>query len=242
MRRLAYLFGNTNGLVGVQKDLIEVRNFLMSNIGGNWYEKEICLKYNMSLADLNSDLNKLRKSNLDYLILYFSGHGDAERRDSFIILNKFKEFIDVKDLEKIATRQLNIYDCCRAFDHSPEKSMESNFSLFEDTDLTSIRSQYENRIMQASPQQMNLYSCALGECSIDDDGGVYTKNLLHHAQVFHERENLVSDVHKSAAFDTCVDSNMEQNPCCKMLKLPPEKQLIISINPTAFILNEGGYW
>lgn len=80
MNRYALLFGNTNGLKGVQKDLYNFKKFLMSDIGGAWYEKEIFVKENVSKSWLLENIEILRKAKLDYLIIYFSGHGGLNKK------------------------------------------------------------------------------------------------------------------------------------------------------------------
>ena len=228
MKKYAFLFGNTNGLVGVQKDLQTFRDFLMSPEGGAWIKSEISdLHENMTSTALKLELMKLKQRKLDYLIVYFSGHGGSVREKSYIYPSD-NAFIEISELENLATRQLNIYDCCRSVDSYIQKSI-CNFSMQESANNDwGVRAAYDNRIMQAAPQQMSLYSCALGEYSIDDDGGIFTRNLLDSAMNIKSGEKLVVDAFNEAMKQTNLNTEGKQNPKCRMLKLLPEQQLIIS--------------
>lgn len=232
MNRYALLFGNTNGLKGVQKDLYNFKKFLMSDVGGAWYEKEIFVKENVSKSWLLENIEILRKAKLDYLIIYFSGHGGSIRNEDFIELNKDGERIKFTKLEKIATRQLNIYDCCRAsVDDELVKSSENFSRIDESVDNLNVRKIYERRILQAAPQQMSLYSCSEGEYSQDtSEGGLYTFNFIKSARKLINTEKTVIQAHSEAEKFVNL-SNSAQTPDYKMEKLQPYKQLIISINP-----------
>ena len=78
---------------------------------------------------------------------------------------------------------------------------------------------------------MNLYSCGLGEYSIDEDGGVFTQNLIKSAYNITGNEKLIIDAYSEALKMTQTDTKGKQNPKYRMAKLPPAQQLIISINP-----------
>lgn len=145
------------------------------------FEKEILLKEDVTIDWLNKCLESFKKANLDYLIIYFSGHGGSIRHKDFIELNKDGERIKFTKLEKIATRQLNIYDCCRAsVDDDFSKNMIIFSCIYESLDeQINIRKNYEKRILQTKPQQMSLYSCSEEECSQDTgEDGLYTFNFL----------------------------------------------------------------
>lgn len=231
MKRYSLLFGNTNGLNGVQKDLTDFKNFLMSNIGGEWKNEEICLKENVTRMWLEKSMAKFRAMNLDYLIVYFSGHGGQRRNEDYIVLNENKERFCISELERLAERQLNIYDCCRAIDEDEmQKSMENFSHIKESCKRSTLRAAYEKRIMQSAPQQMTLYSCSNDECSIDESkGGLYTQNFLKSARYITNKEKRVIEAHCEAVFEVLNHSKGQQNPEYMMYKLPPERQLIISI-------------
>ncbi|WP_157795184.1 caspase family protein [Leptospira noguchii] len=114
MIRRALLFGNTYGLSGVKKDLENFSNFLQSDIGGGWLQSEIDNVEDISKSNLNAKLTSLKNMNPDLLFILFSGHGGQERK-TILELNPRGETIIENELRNIAKRQINIYDCCRAY-------------------------------------------------------------------------------------------------------------------------------
>lgn len=232
MRRYAILLGNTNGLPGVQKDLIGLKAFLHSERGGCWNENEIFLKENISLENLRTLLNNLKRNNYDYLIFYFSGHGGYNKRNTIIKLNKNNETVSESELKNVAKRQLTIFDCCRCL-IKPTENFSSEALLLEKSFCKNIiRGLFDNRILQASPQQTTLYSCDVGQYSNDTNrGGIYTVSLLKAIDDSNSTFTTVLDAHLKAEKATSKQTNNDQKPCYEMAKLPPEKQLIIALNP-----------
>ncbi|EMI71710.1 caspase domain protein [Leptospira noguchii str. Bonito] len=108
------MFGNTYGLSGVKKDLENFSNFLQSDIGGGWLQSEIDNVEDISKSNLNAKLTSLKNMNPDLLFILFSGHGGQERK-TILELNPRGETIIENELRNIAKRQINIYDCCRAY-------------------------------------------------------------------------------------------------------------------------------
>lgn len=159
--------------------------------------------------------------------------GGSIRNEDFIELNSNQEIIEFTKIENFATRQLNIYDCCRASVDDELAKSSKNFSrIDESVDNLNVRKIYERRILQAAPQQMSLYSCSEGECSKDvGKGGLYTINFLRAAEKITSAEKSVINAHSEAESIVIRQSNHEQKPDYKMDKLSANKQLIISIKP-----------
>ena len=195
----------------------------------------IYLKENIRLHELCVLLDEVRNQNIDYVFFYFSGHGGYVR-DTEIELNPDGERISERYLSGLATRQLNIYDCCRspipvnfAIDNSMEFLKESSASMRE-----CVRKWYNERVMAAMPQQMSLYACSRGECAHDyGKGGVYTQSLLSAVHASSEGILLASQAH-AAAYDLTSTEvslrNDEQHPDYFMAKLPGRYQIPIAIN------------
>ena len=231
MNKFAFLFGNSEGLLGVQKDLQTFRDYLMSDIGGAWDKCEISELYeNLSIYQLREKLFSLKLNEYDYLIIYFSGHGGSVRDNTYIYPN-IHDYIKISELKNIAKRQLNIYDCCRSVDENIKKSIKDFSTLGSKNNKISIREIFNKRIEQAVPQQTSLFSCSLGECSFDKKGGVFTRNLLKAAHNINGSEKLVFDAYREAMKTTQDETLDKQTPKCEMANLSPEQQLVISINP-----------
>lgn len=231
MKRKALLIGNTHGLQGVQTDLERFATFLRSQKGGAWNSSEIATIENPSKSALLQKIQVLKVEKLDYLVVLFSGHG-GHQRQTVLELNGNGETISEKSLQDIATRQLNIYDCCRVTQQEVLKGLAMD-SLTEriEASKSDIRERYEARIMQAIPQQVQLYACSIGEYSYDtSDGAVYLGNLLSAARSIPASSNfkLVGDAHVEAKA-TVSKLKPGQNPDASLPKCLSSQQLVISM-------------
>jgi hypothetical protein len=240
MKRKALLIGNSNGLAGVKLDISNYTNFLMGDLGGQWYDSEIVIKMNPTRNDLLATIQNLRVENLDFVFAAFSGHG-AFCKSTILEINKDEEYIYETELIGISKRQISIFDCCRNV--IPKESLElrkaiATFSLAESK--KNIRIQYEVRIMQAIEQQIQLYACSINESSLDtSEGGLYSKTLIGSATPSN-RFKLVGETHEEAAGKTTssawVNHSHRQHPTATIPRCLASQQLIFSINPNSAIL------
>jgi len=239
IKKKALLIANTYGLNGTKKDIINLRKFLSSNIGGAWEDFEFCEPIqNPSKVQLMNVINRLKYENNDYVIVLFSGHGE-QKRELQIEINENGEKINESEIKGIAKRQLTIFDCCRYFqqENYREDSMFSKSQLnFSDNKRNIIRQRYDERIMRAIPQQATLYSCSIGQYSYDtNDGAVYLSYLLKAAKNVTGEFKTVGVAHQESVEPTyqynIARGNGEQIPDANLPKCPIEQQLIISINP-----------
>lgn len=239
MNRRILLIGNTNGLPGVKVDIENYRHYFESLQGGQWDESEIEVLLDPSKLVLDFVILKLKVLKPDFLIVVFSGHG-GQQRQLLLELNQNHEFIEESRLQFISQRQINIYDCCRCVSEPLVETMKfetrsKTYSAKEE----SLREKYNNRIMQAIPQQISLYSCAIGEVSNDTaKGGLYTISLLNAAKNIpnHSEYKLVGDVHVEAAKSTIIatkdyPNDRQQHPEGLLPKCLSTQQLILTINP-----------
>lgn len=237
MKRKALLIGNSNGLPGVKKDILNWRRFLKSDQGGQWFDEEIKIMMNPTKMDLNLMIHGyIKRENPDFAIVIFSGHG-AYQRETILELNEREEFITENELIGIAPRQISIFDCCREI--LLESSVEDRLQMrsFSEGGVfkKNIRPYYDARIMNAIPQQVRLYACSIGESALDSgDGAMYMKNLLESSLNISTPYKLVGTAHEEAKNSTIIEANRKkhkQTPDACLPKCLLRQQLIISINP-----------
>ncbi|WP_281111403.1 caspase family protein [Providencia rettgeri] len=238
-------------LSGVKKDIDNIKSFLTSLHGGAWFDSEIDVLTQPNKKDLIVYIKKIREENYDFLFIVFTGHGGHKRSQTYLEINN-NEVINQIEIEGLADRQLNIYDCCRMNMLTEiEKAscmMESVVGLcsYEDKYLSmdEVRSLYNERIMQSKPQQLKLYSCSLEQCSHDTtDGGLYITNLLDYASK--EGENrfktavechlkVENIVYKLSLLED--NARYPQKPDCNYVRFSREEYFIpLSINPIRYI-------
>lgn len=240
MKRKAILLCNDDVGLATKKDVRDVMSFLIGPTGGCWdNDREILCRTNVEKRELLSMVAETRKECVDYLFLYFSGHGGCAR-DAFIELNPDSECIETSALLRLADRQLSIFDCCRAIVEKQTFVMDSlRESKGEDLHREAIRSAFDRRVMAAYPQSMILYACHAGEYAYDyGAGGVYTQNLLATTKSFYDGFLLALTAHMEAYDMTVRETQNErfvQHPDFAMAKLPSRFQLPIAINPTQMV-------
>lgn len=233
MKKRILLIGNTDGLPGVNEDIVNYSNYFKSLDGGEWYDFEIITLRNTTVHELNLTILRLKSLQLDYLIVIFSGHGGSLSRKTILELSDGEE-VNETELMRIAPRQLNIYDCCRSVILSPLQESSKSMRMYcsEAQASISTRREYENRIMQAVAQQSSLYACMLGEVSEDTPrGGVYSSRLLKAAKDFGGDHFIIIGKAHSYATKMIKDDKYEQNPDSRLPRCFTSQSLIWSIDP-----------
>lgn len=229
MEKKILIIGNTDGLPGVKVDIESYKAFFKSSYGGDWYDSEIIEKVNSSKSEIKITLENLKSQALNYLIVIFSGHGGQER-ETILELNSNGELINESELKNIAYRQLNIFDCCRAYPETMTKGIVNEMQT-RTFSYTNTRARFEKRIMEANQQQVSLYACTVGEYAHDtSQGGAYSKNLLASATTIDSDYKLIGTAHEEASILTTREFP-GQHPEANLLRLLSSQQLIIGIKP-----------
>jgi len=229
MEKRILLIGNDEGLPGVKVDIENYKNFFKSSIGGAWLDSELIPKLNVSRFDLLKEIQRLKLQSLDYLVVIFSGHG-GQKRETVFELNPSGETLNESEIRHICNRQLNIFDCCRAY---PQRLFEGTIYKAVSETLTDFttRRKYENRILESIHQEVLLYACSIGEVANDtSQGGVYSKYLIQSSKPTNTKYRLVGSAHQAASVLVTNDFP-NQHPDSVLPRCLSEQQLIIGINP-----------
>lgn len=204
--RKALLIGAPGGsttqfLPGVERDPINMQDFLLSPRGGAWKEDEIIV---LDDPDLDSVYEATELCEADYVIKYFSGHGfETPDKRRFLNLsdgNSFEDMILLND----SPRQLIILDACRniidlpIFGRPPHLGEESTYG--DPMDWVLARKAYDNWIRNSSTGKLILHSTSSGTSSFDTPvGGVFTNALLSAGKKFeHAHPSAKLDILSSA--------------------------------------------
>jgi hypothetical protein len=241
MRRKALIIANQDGLLqGVSKDIDHITNFLHSVNGGAWEESEIQTLINPKRLDLAMSLLKDRAANYDYMMCFFTGHGGSIRDETYVQINNTPELFPQSSLENLATRQLNIYDCCRSeLETKGLMEFSAGLEAFASQMLTRAEARliFERKIMAAQPQQLVLYSCSIKEYSYDEStGAMYLtsllKDALNHTNSQHIKGvKIALESHSNTVDPVRKKTNGKQNPDYRSAKfINVSDHLIISIS------------
>jgi hypothetical protein len=226
--------GEKNYCQGVLQDKVNLKNYLMSAVGGAWHDSEISTFENTLKPWLISALEQCK--GYDYLLIFFSGHGYFNGSETCIELSKYSEMSE-ESLVGYAKKELIILDCCRVYhpgillDHKLTELMKA---LGPGINPAACREKYESDIENCGNTLTKCYSCKTGETSIDDpqEGGLYLSNLVECAakkEKFSARYGAqmpvtfsINEIHQEAESIVTRRSRGRQNPKIKREKLQTE--------------------
>ncbi len=228
MKKKILLIGNNDGLPGVKIDLLNYKTYFKSFSGGQWNDTEIIEKLNPKKDELILLIEDLKKQNLDYCIVIFSGHGGV-KRETVLELNPQGEQFAESRFENISKKQVTILDCCRAYSQTLSVLL-NEIKMFKAGGTIGTRARFEKRIEEALPQIIKIYSCSLGEYSHDTPkGGEYSKNLIESAYADTSEFIYFGRTHVTASEKTTLKFK-DQHPEIIQPRLLTSQQLILGIN------------
>jgi len=230
LSRRAILIGNNRGynaptfLKGVDKDLINYNNFLMSDIGGKWLQSEIKIMYNQNRREI---LNAINNCYEDYSFVVFSGHGFINSNDNLTYICVKDNYITEDELNTDLIKQTLILDCCREVSYEgigftgesfekgdPETKYIRTRSIFNP------RQKFNDALLKSSNGQFRGYACAVDESAGDNplSGGIYSNALLKIGIQFGLRNQLkrnwisIKSAHNLASNNVVNDPFTDQTP------------------------------
>lgn len=186
--------GQKGYLPGVEKDVINYSDFLLSCEGGQWFEEEIYYLENPSANDLFSCLRICEDADICYVI--FSGHGfvDLQNR-SYLQINESQN-IFFEDLYNSAKRQITIIDACRVPIQGIEKGLFSGIGDVNEglnySENTYFRQYYDSIIRGLPYGRATVFSASIGQYSSDIStlGGWFSYNLIDKAKILSQNLKL----------------------------------------------------
>ena len=216
-------------LKGVDADLHHFVSFLKAPIGGSWEDEEIAALYKCSLENF---IELFQSTNTDFLLVYFSGHGQQDLKETNITINDF-ESISISQLISIiqSPKVLIIIDSCSKFidEDYPSFSGPEYLSFKSLLDQPNTRDRYMQIISESTNGIAIAYSCSVGEISNETElGGFYTYSLLKETLKWyesHSKEGVLSiyDANDLAHEHLKFKSPFEQNPQIRTLNAQTEK-------------------
>ena len=183
MKRKALLIGSPGSpyLAGVEVDLLNMRNFLISANGGSWnLDTEIVeCSLNPTYAELEPHLNSLQYC--DYAFVYYTGHGFTDNNEQGQINLNDNEIIPIKNLANRCNKQITIIDACRGYAQrfNAIGSIKPSPIIFESTNAEYAKTLFEHFVSHCPQGRILLYATQLGQNADDtNNGGYFSTNLL----------------------------------------------------------------
>lgn len=170
----------TNFLNGVQFDLQNYQNFLLSPSGGGWQSEEVMWLRNPSKTQV---IHHLKQMQADYTLVVFSGHGAMDKVSgrSFIEINADGERLWVNKLSTSSARQLIILDSCRNFVSTLAGVVTEGSQLFPSSlTIDQGRILFDNQLSVCEEGWVICHACEPGHSASDTLGGGLFTNVLFH--------------------------------------------------------------
>lgn len=189
-------------LGGVEVDLANYRQFLISPLGGSWRDSEIQILLNPTSGQLEQKLKDLRS--FDYAFVSFSGHGgyNTSTKSTHLELGPGIMF-DSRLLKIGAPRQTVILDCCRERYEQPLAkatiTLDSLASATINLDAERCRKAFDSHLRKCLPATIVLHACSIDEGADDkgERGGLYSLSLIEAAEDFMSETSISSSVHSN---------------------------------------------
>lgn len=167
-------------LSGPSVDNTNLRNYLTSNTGGDWFDREIKSLNNPTSQEVNDAISSLGIA--DYTFIVFSGHGWINTdEDNTQYLEVSNGDIPINDLITASDRQTIIIDSCRGFfsplNESFNKALTGSVRTYSAT--SSTRTLFNTLVLKAEEGISIMYAASENQSAVDSPkGGAYINSLV----------------------------------------------------------------
>ena len=167
-------------LIGPQMDNKNIRAYLKSDVGGQWYDDEIISLENPTYSKVKGCIAN-EFDDVDYSFVVFTGHGGIDETDGQDYLEVADGDIPLSTLISHAPRQTLIIDACRGYYNRVSDSLQKSFSNINEyfSGHPNTRIIFDRAVCQAEEGLSVLYSASANQTSLDTNkGGAYLYSLL----------------------------------------------------------------
>lgn len=212
MQRKAIIIESSNikgesYLPGAAVDALNWKDFLRSDLGGNWLDSEIESHSNPMGVTIQRILRAAASG--DYTFVVFSGHGS----EGSVCLNDYEHYFPIASLTPLSTKGTLILDTCRGSDGGerysfPSMTKKSEYIVIANSESRSVmtamnervenfsnvqnvitpRSLWDRYLQKAAVGNAKMQSCSKGQSAGEDpnSGGYYTSLLMLSAKQWHQ--------------------------------------------------------
>lgn len=168
-------------------DFKNMKKFLLSDLGGAWYDNEIIPLQNPTWNEIELK-QKLYMSNADYCMTIFSGHGWVNRKDKKHYLEIKNGDIGLKHLMSGAKRETIVIDACSGYgDSIPDLPTTLSDMILESNNPKLHRKIYDDHIQKCGEFSSIIIGASPGQDVRDDEyGGAFINSLIDAANNFND--------------------------------------------------------
>jgi len=167
-------------LTGPKMDNKNIREYLKSDVGGQWHDDEIISLENPTIGKVRRCIT-IEFDNADYSFIVFTGHGCIDETDNQDYLEVVDGDMPLSTLISPAPRQALIIDACRGYYNRVTDSLQKKFSNVNEyfSGHPDTRAIFDRAVYQAEEGLSVLYSASANQSSLDTNrGGAYLYSLL----------------------------------------------------------------
>lgn len=167
-------------LSGPSADNTNLRTYLTSYAGGNWFNEEIKSLNNPTSQEVSDAISSLGIA--DYTFVVFSGHGWINTdEDNTQYLEVADDDIPINNLITASDRQTIIIDSCRGFisplNESFNKALTGSVRTYSAT--ASTRTLFNLLVLKAEEGISVMYAASENQSAVDSPkGGAYINSLI----------------------------------------------------------------
>jgi len=205
LSRKALIIGSPDAKIpGVKVDVENLKKFLLSPVGGLWYDSEITTLMTPQASTIRAEIGLMKR--VDYSMIFFAGHGyHSNQRGNTILHINAREKMNSLELRIGAQKHSLILDCCRKREDEKrllKSAMESmTFDSARQWTLSpaKCRRHFDQEISLCDGGIVAMNSCAVDETAGEDEssGGYYTSSLLDSANEWAKKTLLNIDLSRS---------------------------------------------
>ncbi len=181
MTRKALLVGSpgTPHLEGVAMDVLNIKNYLCSSVGGGWdLDSEIIILNSPSYKEVIHHLKSLE--NYKFAFVYYSGHGFSDLKRTKLPLIA-QEIISVEEIANRCKKQITIIDACRT--KTEYLNIEGQNQVipihFESGNIKAAKKMHQNYLNACSEGKILWYATQLDSYAYEsNNGGYFSSHLL----------------------------------------------------------------
>lgn len=214
---------HSGSIPGTIVDELQYRNFLTSNLGGEWYDKEIISLRNPDSKTVRTVIKNFL-SIADYSFIVFAGHGYINT--SLAVPTQFIELADIDisilDLKTKAKQQTIIIDACRNRRAVSRLRLNTRSKRISENligDPYSTRKLFEKELRKCGTGISILYAAEPGQFAIDSNvGGAFSYSLIRSCLLWEQKKGNfnVFNLREAITYTQLLIKKLfltDQNPC-----------------------------
>jgi hypothetical protein len=215
-------------LEGPSQDNENLREFLTSRLGGDWYSNEIISLRNPTIKKVKDTVLTFNK--YDYSFVVFTGHGELEEDEKIQYIELMDDEISIRELITDCPRQTIVIDACRGYFSKRQRLLEKSMNFSNGMESygqnISTRQLFDDNLAKTEEGLTVLYAANENQSALDTNlGAAYISSLISSAQEWGRISNNETVLSLKAAHGKAVEYMREHFVTTQVPVMNHEKRL-----------------